>query len=196
MSKIQRNPQETKRKILAAATAEFKEHGPHGARIDTIIKNAGVNKRMIYHYFGDKDGLFNAVMDNEIDFINKTLADSPRDEVFESVYYWHSKREELDSFLKLCCWVDSDRDDVVVAEDRRKKIFKDSAQVYRELKKQGKIPDHLDPKYVLLSLMSISAFPMIVPKLAKLITGEEISSKKFEREYMKVIQELIHFSNG
>ena len=68
MSKIQRNPQETKRKILAAATAEFKEHGPHGARIDTIIKNAGVNKRMIYHYFGDKDGLFNAVMDNEIDF--------------------------------------------------------------------------------------------------------------------------------
>jgi AcrR family transcriptional regulator len=34
-----------------------------GARVDEIAERAGVNKRMIYHYFGDKDGLYLAVLE-------------------------------------------------------------------------------------------------------------------------------------
>ena len=57
-----RNPQQTRQRILQAAQQEFAEHGPAGARVDQVARRAGVNKRMIYHYFDSKDGLFRAVL--------------------------------------------------------------------------------------------------------------------------------------
>lgn len=58
-----RDPERTRAAILAAATAEFSAKGLTGARVDAIAKSAGANKRMIYHYFGDKDGLYLAVLE-------------------------------------------------------------------------------------------------------------------------------------
>jgi TetR/AcrR family transcriptional regulator len=48
----------TRSRILQAAIGEFAEAGYSGARIDTICKRARSNPRMVYHYFGDKDGLY------------------------------------------------------------------------------------------------------------------------------------------
>ena len=59
-----RDAEATKSRILAAATAEFASHGLAGARVDEIADRAGANKRMIYHYFGNKDGLFTAVLED------------------------------------------------------------------------------------------------------------------------------------
>ena len=53
----------TKANILAAATEEFARYGLGGARVDRIAKRAGANKRMLYYYFGDKDGLFLAALE-------------------------------------------------------------------------------------------------------------------------------------
>lgn len=58
-----RDPERTRAAILKAATTEITAKGLSGARIDTIAKLSGVNKRMIYHYFGDKEGLYVAVME-------------------------------------------------------------------------------------------------------------------------------------
>ena len=58
-----RDPERTQAAILAAATAEFTAKGLGGARVDEIARRARVNKRMIYHYFGDKDGLYLAVLE-------------------------------------------------------------------------------------------------------------------------------------
>jgi AcrR family transcriptional regulator len=60
----QRDPVRTKAAILSAATAEITAKGMNGARVDEIARKAGVNKRMIYHYFGDKDGLYLAVLES------------------------------------------------------------------------------------------------------------------------------------
>jgi AcrR family transcriptional regulator len=51
----------TRRRLVAAATAEFAAHGIAGARVDRIAGAAKSNKAQIYHYFGSKDELFNAV---------------------------------------------------------------------------------------------------------------------------------------
>jgi AcrR family transcriptional regulator len=59
-----RDPERTSASILAAAVAEFTEKGYAGARIDAIAERSGANKRMIYHYFGDKDGLYLAVLES------------------------------------------------------------------------------------------------------------------------------------
>jgi AcrR family transcriptional regulator len=62
--KVTRNPERTSEQILKAATEEFSEHGFGGARVDAIAARAGINKRMLYHYYGNKDDLFLAVMEN------------------------------------------------------------------------------------------------------------------------------------
>lgn len=58
-----RDPARTRAAILSAATQEFTAKGLTGARVDTIAKRSRVNKRMIYHYFGDKEGLYLAVLE-------------------------------------------------------------------------------------------------------------------------------------
>src|SRR5580704_8448197 len=56
-----RNAEDTKRRILAAATEEFTKHGIAGARVDRIAAAANCNKAMLYSYFGNKEQLFEAV---------------------------------------------------------------------------------------------------------------------------------------
>jgi len=59
-----RDAKRTEASILAAATEEFARHGLGGARVDRIAERARSNKRMLYYYFGSKDDLFLAVLEN------------------------------------------------------------------------------------------------------------------------------------
>ena len=58
-----RDPAATRKKLLTAARREFASHGLAGARVDEIAERAGVNKQLVYHYFGDKDALYLAVLE-------------------------------------------------------------------------------------------------------------------------------------
>lgn len=58
-----RDADATKARILASAKREFSRLGLSGARVDTIADKARANKRMIYHYFGSKEALFQEVLE-------------------------------------------------------------------------------------------------------------------------------------
>ena len=58
-----RDPAATRKKLLNAARREFAGSGLAGARVDEIATRAGVNKQLVYHYFGDKDALYLAVLE-------------------------------------------------------------------------------------------------------------------------------------
>jgi TetR/AcrR family transcriptional regulator len=60
-SKRQRG-EATREAILQAAEATFAEHGFDGARVDSIAEVSGYNKTLIFRYFGDKLGLYAAVL--------------------------------------------------------------------------------------------------------------------------------------
>jgi AcrR family transcriptional regulator len=59
-----RDPQGMQRRILQAATDEFATKGFGGARIERISEAAGTVDRMLYYYFGSKQGLFRAVLEH------------------------------------------------------------------------------------------------------------------------------------
>ncbi len=69
-----RDSDATRARLLSAATAEFAQYGIAGARVDRIAANAGANKAQIYHYFGSKDQLFDAVW---AAMAQRFFADSP-----------------------------------------------------------------------------------------------------------------------
>lgn len=61
--KVVRNPEASRARILDAARIEFVTNGLSGGRVDRIAEQSGVNKNLIYHYFGSKDALYLAVLE-------------------------------------------------------------------------------------------------------------------------------------
>ena len=74
--KVTRNPEASRARILDAARNEFVSNGLSGARVDRIASQSGVNKNLIYHYFGSKDALYLAVLED----IYAGLRERQRDE--------------------------------------------------------------------------------------------------------------------
>ncbi len=59
-----RDADRTRAELLAVATEVFSEHGFSGARVDVIAERTRTTKRMIYYYFGSKQGLYLAVLEH------------------------------------------------------------------------------------------------------------------------------------
>jgi len=64
-----RDSEATKARIIIAARKEFADLGFGGARVDEIAEKANANKRMIYHYYGSKEALFQYVLEKEYEKI-------------------------------------------------------------------------------------------------------------------------------
>jgi AcrR family transcriptional regulator len=62
--KQKRDAEQTRRTLLTAALKEFAAHGYSGARAERIAKASRRNIRMLYHYFGSKEGIYRAVLEN------------------------------------------------------------------------------------------------------------------------------------
>ena len=58
------DPDAVRRNILETARRAFVDKGLSGARIDAIAAGTATSKRMIYYYFGDKEGLYRAVLED------------------------------------------------------------------------------------------------------------------------------------
>jgi len=71
-----RDAEATRQRLLDAAAAEFAARGIAGARVDRIAQAAQSNKAQIYHYFGSKEALFEAVFDRIVDAM---MRDTPID---------------------------------------------------------------------------------------------------------------------
>jgi AcrR family transcriptional regulator len=70
---------DTKRRILAAARAEFAAHGFAGARVDRIAEHAQANKRSIYVHFGAKEQLFDLVIAQALAELEAGVPFTPND---------------------------------------------------------------------------------------------------------------------
>ena len=70
------DPEGTRRNIVEVATREFAQKGYGGARVDAIASRTRTSKRMIYYYFGGKEGLYLAVLEAAYSSIRRTEADA------------------------------------------------------------------------------------------------------------------------
>ena len=82
-----RNPVRTRQRLLNAAIALFSRRGYHAVSVDEIVASARVNKRMVYHYFGSKEGLYKVVLHDvysrleSVEFHAIESAGSPREKL-------------------------------------------------------------------------------------------------------------------
>jgi TetR/AcrR family transcriptional regulator len=85
-----RDAEASRRLLLRAARAEFAAKGLMGARVDQIARSAGLNKQLVYHYFGSKDELYRAVLEGVYAEIREqeralSLGELPPEEAMEKL---------------------------------------------------------------------------------------------------------------
>ena len=60
-----RNPEVTQQRLIDTAAEIMATVGIAGLRVDQLAERTRVNKRMIYHYFANKEGLARRVLQNK-----------------------------------------------------------------------------------------------------------------------------------
>ncbi len=111
----------TRQRIIDVATAEFAEHGIAGARIERVVAAARTNKAQLYAYFGNKDGLFDAIFYDSLDRIVNVVPIDATDLADWAVrlYDEYLARPEL---IRLATWARLERrpTGLLVAETERR----------------------------------------------------------------------------
>jgi len=92
--------QESRAAILEAAAAEFSARGFDGARMDSIAKRSGYNRALVYRYFTDKKGLFEAVLRHKVEQ-HTDLAHRMPDELTSILKSWFQQSLRDPSYLRL-----------------------------------------------------------------------------------------------
>src|ERR1700678_2828149 len=102
-TKTSRDPGRSRERILSAALKEFSAKGFAGARVDVIARRASINKRMLYHYFGDKEELFKAVLRRKLSE-RRAWADSLSGEPEETLPFWFEAACKDVDWVRLFQW--------------------------------------------------------------------------------------------
>jgi AcrR family transcriptional regulator len=103
------DPEQTRRDIIAVATEEFANKGLSGARIDEIAARTRTSKRMIYYYFGSKEGLYVSVLEEAYRSIRNIERDldvdhlTPEAALRELVRFTFDRHQENPGFVRLVC---------------------------------------------------------------------------------------------
>lgn len=158
-----RDADATRADLLKAAAREFAEQGYDGARIDEIAARARVNKRMIYAYFGDKDGIYRAVLDAHLSKALSLAANDPppgrssREAAEASIRRYFAFLAEHDDFVRLLFW------EALSRERRGKRILLDrlhaGVEPLRALIRRGidagEFRTDLDPRHLTMAINAL-----------------------------------------
>ena len=183
-----RDPERTRGRILSAALAEFAARGFAGARVDAIARRAQGNKRMIYHYFGSKQGLFREVLRRKITERRAVIEGSSGDPVENLPLRFTMMCRDLD-WIRLLGWeaVQHTGDRVQEEKFRREGTARACARVRRE-QAAGHVASEFDARHLVLAKLSLAMFPAAFPHSTRLITGKSIRDPAFQREYASFLK--------
>ena len=187
-----RDPGRTRHRILDAALKEFSARGFAGARIEGIARRAKVNKRMLYHYFGDKEGLFRAVLRHKIcDRRSRIEAQMPESDTASSLPLWFRQNCRDIDWVRLLAWESLQaRGDAVLDERERRRLALRAAARIRQKQAAGHLRKDVPAAHLQLAKVSLTMFPMALPQLARLILGRSPHSPRFQKEYARSLETI------
>jgi TetR/AcrR family transcriptional regulator len=179
-----RDPERTRQALLAAALAEFAAKGRAGARVDAIAHRAGVNKQLISHHFGGKDGLYRALvahwLEQEAGFASPDLplAELVAAYVHDSVEHREIQRLMLRESLEDVDEPAAGTGAAELADMRRRQ-------------QQGELADDFDPAFVLLILQAAAGAGVMFPADVRRLTGLDPASPEFAARHAEQLKLLV-----
>lgn len=161
--KRNRDSQKSREDILRAAEEEFAQKGIYGTRVDEIAKKANINKRMIYEYFGSKEGLYKAVLANvygrlshkEIGLLSEDIPSKEAMKKIIVLYFDFLKNNP--TYVNLILWENLNKGKYI--QDMDFSTIKDPAfELFRKVinrgKAEGEFKQDIDTEQMILSLLT------------------------------------------
>src|SRR6201995_1949017 len=196
-----RNPEATRQKLLAAARREFAASGLAGARVDEIAARAGVNKQLVYHYFGDKDALYLAVLEWVYEEIRTqerklNLAGLPPErairKLIEASFDHMAAHPDFIVLLN-----DENRGGARHVRGSRRLEAMHSplvsmvSMILREGVREGVFRRGIDPVHLYISIAGLSSFFFSNPPTLSAIFGTDLRSPAAKRARRKHVADLV-----
>ncbi len=185
-----RNPDRTRERILTAALKEFAAKGFAGARVDAIARRAAINKRMLYHYFGDKEELFRAVLRRKISERQTWAADLPSDPTERLPFWFHAACKDPD-WIRLLEWEALQGDDKKLIDEKER-----LASITEWLKRLGQrqerreLSSEFNPRHLALAMQSLTMYPIAFPQFTRLIMGQSADDPNFQNNYGEFLRKF------
>jgi AcrR family transcriptional regulator len=186
----ERNPERTRERILSAALEEFAANGFAGARVDAIARSAAVNKRMLYHYFGNKEHLFRKVLRRKITE-RRASAEGLSGDPAESLPFWFELSCKDADWVRLLEWEAlQEADNPLIDGAVRRALAIRSLVRIRQQQALGYLAGEFEPGHLLLAMRSLTMFPMAFPQMTRLITGQPVSDPHFQKKYAAFLKKF------
>ncbi|MEJ2867752.1 TetR family transcriptional regulator [Actinomycetospora sp. OC33-EN08] len=187
----------TKQRLLDAAVHEFSRHGPEGARVDRVAQRAGVNKERIYQYFGSKQKLFSAVLEQEMIKLAAAVpltVEQAADlgEFAGRVYDYH---RHYPHYLRLLLWEGLDPDPAgseppaVAAAVERAEHYRENVRAIEVAQAGGALRSDVAAAHLLYVARALAAWWLAVPSAITLMLGELARESAEDRR--KVLVRLV-----
>lgn len=187
--------------ILAAARDEFAEYGLGGARVDRIAERAGLNKRLIYYYFADKEQLFQAVLeqayrDIRTEEANLHLAElDPATAVRRLVEFTWDYFIAHPEFLTLLNSANLHKARHLTESDRARQLnsplIESLAVVLERGRREGIFRGGVDPVQLYVSIAGLAYFYLSNSHTLSAIFGRDLLSPKARSERLSHMTDVI-----
>jgi TetR/AcrR family transcriptional regulator len=196
-----RDPAATRRKLLTAARQEFARHGFAGARVDEIAARAGVNKQLVYHYFGDKDALYLAVLE----WVYADIREQERQLNLEGLPPEKAIRKLIEASFD---YLATNPDFIVLLNDENRggarhvrgstrleamhsPLVRSVSHILNEGVRSGVFRKGLDPIQLYISIAGLSYFYLSNTPTLSAIFGKDFSSRAAQRARRRHVADLL-----
>lgn len=196
-----RDPARNQERILRAATAEFARFGLGGARVERIAARAGANKRMLYYYYGNKEALFLAVLEDSYARIRKAeralhLADfDPREAMRRLVSFTWRYYLEHPEFLTLLASENLHRGRHVKRSKNVVAMHSPFVAMIREVLKRGtragEFRRGVDPVQLYISIAGLGYFYLSNRHTLSTIFERDLMAARHKGERLRHMEDVV-----
>ncbi len=195
------DPARTMAEILAVATHEFADKGLTGARIDEIAAATRTSKRMIYYYFGSKDGLYLAVLEEAYRRMRAIESDlhlddlPPMEALQKLVTFTYDHHRDNEDFIRLVMNENIQRGDYLRQSKNIQSLNSNAIEsvqsVYARGVVQGVFRPGLDPVDIHSAISAFTFFNVSNRHTFGLIFKDKASQGKAETLKREQVVELV-----
>jgi TetR/AcrR family transcriptional regulator len=183
-----RDLQRTRRRILAAALAEFVARGFDGARTKAIARRAGVHEWMVFYCFKSKRNVYREVLREQLAVRTRLLADMPEDfpAAAETAFKSFARNRDV---LRLLQWeaLTVRKGELIAAAERRDAFQRGSAWL-QGLQISGALPANIDLGLFRLAIGALGSFPFAFPQLTELATAMKPTGEPFQQRWLALLR--------
>jgi AcrR family transcriptional regulator len=173
-----RDAEATRARLVEAAVKEFAEFGIAGGRVDRIAIRADANKAQIYHYFGNKDQMFDAAF---AEIVGRIVEQAPLD-VHDLPGYAANLAalyERHPEILRMATWQRLERPTDTTNAFAEGNV-RDKVKAIGAAQEDGILPNHYPPEVLLALVLNIAAVwatagPEVLVTLPPSIRGQHIA---------------------